>query len=401
MEKTLKNWFHMREGFDTFRFVPEKHREFLFGERERKQREVLMDAIEESSYSADGHKAVVFGDYGRGKTHLCHNLEFSIGVRELNVIPIYVKCSAFKSRDPFSTFFWQMLQMHNLRDVQEVAQAYAMKVQAGELQPLSSIVRSDDIASVMSTGLAAPNLEAVGHSLRWLAGEPKIPMHLIASTLKPQLVDSRDFGQVMRGLAHMFVSIRGKTPLYLIDEAERLEGITNADVYTTWLASLRELTEIVGVGMVFFIAANSRNTLPALLLHDELQRRIGFANYIEFMNGSREELREFVLEVLATAIRKGEVPPAQQDVLGQAALSAEVPKDLLDIVGGDEERLRTYPFEPDAFEEFMEQITAESAASKPSEMLMRLQRAAQRAMKKDSRTIDFEIVQELANEGGF
>lgn len=399
MQKTLKDWFFMRDGFDTFRFEPDKHRKYLFGARERRQRDFLMGAIEETSYSADGQKAVVFGDYGRGKTHLCHNLEFSVGVVDLKVLPVYVKCSAFKSREPFSTFFQQLLRSHPVREVQRIAVAYAMKVHTGEATPLDQVIRSDSIATVMSTGLAAPNLDAVATSLRWLGGETKIPMNLIASGLKPHLADSQDFGEVMRGLAHMFVEIEGKTPLYLVDEAERLEGVTNPDVYATWLASLRELTEIVNVGIIFFIGANTRNNLPALLLHDEIQRRIGFSNYIEFMNGGREELRAFVDEVLATAIRKGEVPESQRDVLEPPALATDVPDDLRAIVDEDAERLAAFPFEPDALVEFMEQVTADSNASKPSEMLMRLQKAAQRAMREDRRTIDLAIVEDIANEG--
>lgn len=398
MQKTLQDWFFMRDGFDTFRLLPDKHRKYLFGARERRQRDFLLGAIEETSYSADGQKSVVFGDYGRGKTHLCHNLEFSVGVDGLRVLPVYVKCSAFKSREPFSTFFQQLIRSHPVRDIQRVAMAYATKVGAGEATPLNEVIRSDSIATVMTMGLAAPNLDAVSTSLRWLGGEQKIQMSLISSGLPPHLADSQDFGEVMRGLAHMFLEIDGKTPLYLVDEAERLEGVTNPDVYVTWLASLREITEIVNVGIIFFIGANTRNNLPALLLHDEIQRRIGFSNYIELMNGGRDELRAFVDEVLATSIRKGEVPESQREVVEPGALATDVPDELRAIVGDDPARLAAFPFEPDALVEFMEQVTADSNASKPSEMLMRLQRAAQRAMKQDQLTIDMAIVEAIASE---
>lgn len=398
MQKILQDWFYMRKGFDTFRFLPDKHPKYMFGARERRQRDFLMGAIEETSYSADGQKSVVFGDYGRGKTHLCHNLEFSVGVNGLRVLPIYVKCSAFKSREPFSTFFQQLIRSHPVREIQRIAMAYATKVAAGEATPLDQVIRSDAIALVLSTGLSAPNLDIVSTSLRWLGGEQKIPMTLIGSGLPPHLSDSQEYGEVMRGLAHMFLTIEGKTPLYLIDEAERLEGVTNADVYVTWLASLREITEIVNIGIIFFIGANTRNNLPALLLHDEIQRRIGFSNYIELMNGSRDELKDFVVEVLSTTIQKGEVPESQRGVVEPEALATDVPEELRAIVGDDPKRLASYPFEPEALVEFMEQVTADSNASKPSEMLMRLQRAAQRAMKEDKRTIDLSIVENITNE---
>ena len=83
MDKTMETWFFMRPGFSTFRLEPDKNRQFLFGERDRSQRSVLLSALEEACYSHEGHKAAVFGDYGRGKTHQCHNIMYEIERRSL------------------------------------------------------------------------------------------------------------------------------------------------------------------------------------------------------------------------------------------------------------------------------------------------------------------------------
>lgn len=388
----------MRDGFDTFRFEPDKHRQYLFGVPERRQRDFLLGEIEQSTYSTDGQKAVLFGDYGRGKTHICHNLEYVITKRGLAVLPIYVKCPAFKSKEPFATLFGQMLLGHPSTEIQRVANAYATRVQKGDSKPLEQVIRSEGIARVMAVGLAAPNLDAVINSIRWLSGEPKISM-AISPALKPQLTDSKDFGEVMRGLAHMFIEIDGKTPLYLVDEAERLESVTNPDVYASWLASLREISEIINVGIVFFIGANSRNNLPALLLNDEIQRRIGVSNYFEFLSASRDQLRTFVDELLRTAIRKGPVPEPQKDVVSPTALDEAVPAGLIEIVGDDPAKLAAYPFDPDAYDEFVDQVVGGPYASKPSEVLIRLQKAAQRAIRLDKQTIDLDIVEAIGTEG--
>ncbi len=37
MTKKMDTWFHMRPGFDSFRLEPDKHRQFLFGDQERRQ----------------------------------------------------------------------------------------------------------------------------------------------------------------------------------------------------------------------------------------------------------------------------------------------------------------------------------------------------------------------------
>ena len=107
--RTMTEYFFMRDGFKSFRLEPDKHNYLLFGERDRVQRNYLLDHLEEASYSLEGFKSVVIGDYGRGKTHQSKNLEYEIKRRGLNLYPIYIKCTEFKSKEQFSTFFRELL----------------------------------------------------------------------------------------------------------------------------------------------------------------------------------------------------------------------------------------------------------------------------------------------------
>src|SRR5436190_8117244 len=93
--KTMTDWFFLREGFYSFDITPETEPGLLFGSRERRNRDHLRDEIEGACYARAGYKAVVFGDYGRGKTHLCLNLRFLVEREALPVVPVYVKCSAY------------------------------------------------------------------------------------------------------------------------------------------------------------------------------------------------------------------------------------------------------------------------------------------------------------------
>ena len=399
MEKTMETWFFMRPGFSTFRLEPDKHRQYLFGQRDRRQRDVLLGPIEEACYSREGHKAAIYGDYGRGKTHQCHNIIYEVRRRQLPLVPVYIKCSAYKSKEPFASLFKEMISKHPSTELQRLAEEYQRRVQRREAAPLAEVVNHEDIAHVMAKGLAAPAIEQVKNSMRWLGGEPKIEMGAIGSGLQPQLVDSLEFGGVLRGLAHMFLTIDGRLPLYLIDEAERIQNVTNTDTYYSWVASLRELTEILNVAMVFLIGAKRRDDLPTIFVLDEIVRRIGVANYIDFTNPGAEDIEEFLGELLQTAIRKGEVPEAMRDAVAREALTADVPEELRQIVENDPERLRTFPFEPDAFTEFVKQVSGGEMSSKPSEVLIRVQKAAQRAMRNDKRTISSKLVDEINSEG--
>ncbi|WP_316395209.1 hypothetical protein [Bradyrhizobium sp. 33ap4] len=399
MEKSLASWFFLRPTITTFQLEPEQHPEFIFGTRERAQRDHLLGEIEGASYGDAGFKAVVFGDYGRGKTRMCQNLRFEIQRHQLRIFPIYVKCSSFTSKAPFHSLFREMIMRHSTADMTRIATEYGRLVAAGTARPLIEIVQSEDIALVMGQGLALLNAEMVRRCMRWLSGEGKVPMEGIGPAIKPQLSDSSEFGAVMRGLSHMIAAVDRKVVVYFIDEAERFNNITNADAFTVWLVSLRELTEIAGIGLIFFVGAISRNELPVLLLQEEIMRRIGVVNYIEFLNPSRDELRAFVKELFSTCIRKGEVPEPHKLIAPQEVLDPNIPDELATITQNDEARLDAFPFEPDALDEFIEDVAAGGSANKPSEVLKRLLKATQRAIRKDRRTIDRSIVAEINAEG--
>ena len=212
MQKTMREWFFMRTGFERFRLVPEQNSRYLFGEDDRRNRDLLLASLEEACYSRDGYKATLYGDYGRGKTHQCHNLIHEVKSRDIRVVPVYIKCRAFRKKEPFSSLFGEIVGRHSIQQLQHVAAEYLKKVQEGATG-LGDVVSSEDIVQVMMNGLTAPNLQVVRTSLRWLGGEAKVNMQAVAAGLKAQLTDSGDFGDVMRGLSHMLIEVENRVPL--------------------------------------------------------------------------------------------------------------------------------------------------------------------------------------------
>src|SRR5262249_55514405 len=144
------SWFFLRPGFSTFQLEPEQHPEFVFGTRERAQRDHLLGEIEGASYGGAGFKAVIFGDYGRGKTRMCQNLRFEIQRLGLRIMPIYVKCSSFTSKAAFHLLFRELIMRHPTSEMKRIATQYAKLVSEGKAPPLIEIVQSEDIARVMS-----------------------------------------------------------------------------------------------------------------------------------------------------------------------------------------------------------------------------------------------------------
>jgi hypothetical protein len=399
MEKKLSSWFFMRPGFTTFRLDPQSDSRFLFGAKDRGDRDRVLNLLQEAAYSNDGCKAAIYGDFGRGKTHQCHNLIWEIAQKGLPFAPVYVKCGAFRRKEPFNTFFRELFRGHSAERLQEIGDAYQRLTKEGRAPAMSQIVHANDIATVLTAGLGAPNLVLVSAARAWLGGEPAGPeLRAVKEGVKPLLGEASEFGEVLRGLSQLFLTVNGLVPLFIVDEAERFLNVTDNDTFWAWNAAMRELTETRGVGFIFMIGAKNRDELPTMFVQPEIVRRIGLSNYFELYNPAREDLRAFLLELSRTFIRKGAPPQSQALALGEAGADNVVPDELLDITGRDDARLDCFPLDPEALESLVNQLASSEFSNKPSEALDRLQKAAQRAISQDKRTIDVSIVEGIGSE---
>jgi len=401
--QSLNAWFFLRNGFESFRLEPDRHRQLLFGRLDREQRDHVLNQIEEACYSLEGHKSVVYGDFGRGKTHQCKNIIWRVGRMKLPVYPVYVKCTEYKAKEPFSSFFKELLLALPTAEIQTMAEEYARRIRQGAPR-MSNVTGSEELGLIFEKGLAAPNLDLVRLCVRYLGGEDKVSLSSISDALPPRLNVSKEFGGVMKGLVHLFreIGINGaRVPLFLVDEAERFSTITNVDAYWTWVAALRELTEINGMGIVFFVGAKTQDVIPEMLVIDEVRTRIGVINYVEFWNPDRTALRDFVTDLTRTLVRKGPVPSEHHEALVDLGVdvSADRPAEL-QAIAPDDVALEAFPFTPDALDEFVESCAQADLANKPRELLIRLQRVATKAMRKSERPIRLETVQEIVREAG-
>ena len=109
-------------------------------------------------------------------------------------------------------------------------------------------------------------------------------------------------------------------------------------------------------------------------------------------------IRNSVILSTGDELTTGKVVDSNSAVIAEQLFSLGVEVAAVLKVGDDPEKLRCFPFEPDAFSSFVTQVSG-GEASKPSEVLIRLQKAAQRAMRNNRRTISSKIVDEINSEG--
>jgi hypothetical protein len=392
----------LRPGFNDLSLVPETHSQFMFGEKDRQLRDELLECIEEGHVGGEGHKAVRAGDYGRGKTQQSHNLVYEIKRRGLPIRPVYVKCTEFKKNEPFSTLFADMVMKLGTQEVKQLTHDFQNLVGTGQGKPLNEVITSEEILAVFET-LSSPNQEVVRYAMKWLGGDTSLTAkqrEQLGAGLGAPVNVSRDFAEVLRGFSHMYQTVKGVRLLYIIDEAERLALIENTDAFWSWMACWRELLEIVGVGFVIFIGAKRREAWPAMMVEDEIGRRIGWTNYVDIKNHGREELRQWLEEMLQTFFRKGAVPPPLVDAVtataGAAAVNdTAVPTELINLIGNDPAALAAYPFTPAAMDAFIDQCVSEDLANRPSEVLKRVRKATARIVRTGASLVDADIIDQI------
>lgn len=398
----MNKWFQMREGFENLRLTPETHSHLLFGKRDREIRDELLRGIQEGYIFGEGFKAVRYGDYGRGKTHQALNLIYEIKNNGIEALPVYIKCTEYKTKEPFASLFSQMILQLGTVAVNEVATEYDRLVRSRAAKPIEQIVGVEELVRPFKELLSHPTHDFVRRAMIWLGGDPHSALSkadLKELDLGPAPSLSRDFGAIMRGIAHMYGAVHQQGIIYFIDEAERLNQITQHDTYWSWAACMRELMEISSVGFVFFVGAKTQDDIPLLFMLDEVSTRIGLTNFKDILNPGYEDLKDWILELLQTFFQKGPAPESIQAAIGDAGKDDSIPEKLKQLVDGDEEALAAYPFTPAALEDFINQCLTDQLSNKPREVLKRLGKAAAKAQLAEKDRIDAAIVDELQGSG--
>ena len=376
--KRVQDWFFLKPDFTSFQVYPDKHSGYLFGVEDRALRDSLITSLEEHAYSVRGHRAVIYGRAGRGKTHLAHHLVAESRKRNLLVEPIYVHCPTLVAKASVTDLLAAMMKAIPPETATRIARNYLSTKTPEKERRVRDEVEDPMIYDVMVNGLESHNPNAVRKVLSWLGGMPAdVTNH--QENAPSQITDENQLAQNLGGLAELLMVAEGKNLIFLLDEAERIAAIKSGDTHNLWLALLRGMFRRPSLGLIIFVIAANRDYLPDLLLEEEVMSSIGPNHVHESAPFSVQSAQSFLQELLEAMIQHDPCPEALQQLLQQAG-----------------ESLETYPFTRDAFEEFINQHSIGTTLNKPREMINNLESLARRAMTRDKRLIDRAVLQEIS-----
>ncbi len=382
MPPRLQTWFHLKDGFNSFKLIPQEHARHLFGERDQKLRDELLMSLRECAYSKNGYRAIIYGPSGRGKTHLANNLKIKATEEGFPLELVYVNCPTIRSaKEPLKTFFGAMFRSIPPAMVKRFVTKFVEMAQQNPLEwqtPVLKELNHDTILlRVIPDGLLLPIENTVRGILGWLGGEP-YNIGTIVQDAPEQLEDGGQIARNLGALANMLLLAEGKNLIFLVDEAERLQTIQSGEHYWTWLSALRECFRRPSVGLILFVIAENTDYIPRIMMEHEIFSRIGSNNILASPPFSQPDAESFLSQLLGAMIKRDPMPDELQAILAETGQP--------DFC---------YPFHEDAYHEFIEHHSVGTEESKPQELLNNLERAAQRAITLDKKMIDIKVLQTI------
>lgn len=377
----LRDWFHLKPDFTSFKLVPEEHARYLFGERDKKLRDELLMSLRECAYSEHGYNAIIWGSSGRGKTHLANNLLVKAKESDLPLELVYVDCPTIKSaKEPLKTFFSALFKSIPPKTVKRLVTKYVEEKEGHpewDKRVLNELNNDHMIYRAITEGLVLPTEGTVRGILSWLGGE-EYHIDNIVENAPEQLEDGGQIARNLGALGEMSLLAEGKNLILLVDEAERLQTIQSGEQYWGWLSALRESFRRTSVGVILFVIASNPDYIPRILMEHEIYNRIGASNIFSSPPFDPPDAESFLTQLLDTMIQRDPLPESLSQILTESG-----------------EPLDSYPFTADAFQGFIQHHSIGTEENKPQELLNHLERAAQRAITLNKKLIDIEVLQQV------
>src|SRR5882724_3516656 len=168
----IKDWFFLKPDFTSFRISPRKHPQYLFGKDDGELRDTLLTSLRESTYSQLGYRAIIFGQAGRGKTHLANHLLYKTGQTALPLEMVYVDCPTIPSpKSPVFTLLSQVLRSIPADTILRIGPAFFNNKTDEWEKRVQEEINDAQIYKALLAGLTIVNPVTIVKMLQWLGGE--------------------------------------------------------------------------------------------------------------------------------------------------------------------------------------------------------------------------------------
>jgi hypothetical protein len=367
----LKDYYHLKK--ETFSIDPRADAEAYFGGSNlfpRIKDRIRSDFVQQRQVP----KFCIYGAYGAGKTHTLHHIEHVLNTEFAADFPtevIELELAPLRARERWAKVHRDMINAISL-DRMKRAVATIFTDPAAQQDPVGTLRKKGILAfgeaaiqtsqaQVFRALLYGGRGETL--ALEWLKGTALTMDQSQTLGTETNLTEPSHLIACLLNVAGLLRQGLGRRPVLLIDEAEALGNLTNADSIEEFKFAFRRLFDndnnVLGV-IVAFMHEGNMESAPAALSDEAVRRRIDYeAGYFDLgtLVLAVDDAKEFILDVLKYLI------------------DAEQAKQTIEAEGLDTEP-EYFPFTIDAVDRVADFVTQEPQLQLPSQIISKLSAAA-------------------------
>lgn len=328
----LKDYYLLRK-YESFSIDPWRDREIYFGEAN------LVNRIEkriESDFEQSRRvpKFFVFGDYGSGKTHTLAYIAFKLGKNKLHPTePIYLAMPPLSSKERWIRIHSRLIDAIGPERIHSSVEAIADKIEGtdkikGFLEQ-DVLLYGDDTLKISQANIFRNFLFGGRQSQlswEWLKGRKNTTDQATMLGIQKDLNEATDLVDCLLNLGTLYYKATGKKIVFLIDEAEAVRSLQNADSIAELQYMFRLLLDNNNTYVGLVLAVQSEEyEIPDFFERDDIRRRVDYdQGYIDLtsMVGQVSSAKQFITRVLeylvdhekAEGVIKAENLPASKEL---------------------------------------------------------------------------------------
>lgn len=300
----ISEWACLKQGRDNFTVRPEVDADLYFGRTvlEQNLRAQLLYGLSVTGVP----RMVIFGPYGSGKTHTLHHIKWFLAnadLPEASQVRI-VKMPLLGRGSTFLALHSKLVDAIGLEYIRTVLNQFMTTRAASWIDDLTEIAGDPNVAQALRGLLLGGTMQLT--SWRWLMGEKIGDADQANLQITRPYTGAEDLVQILQSFGALIRSVSEQRLVFLIDEAELLDGIKAPEAVDSFREAMRLLSEEASSNVGFVIAAlrpvEDESPSYQILAGGAVSTRLGEKNYVQIPQLEPVVAAEFVKELLAELV---------------------------------------------------------------------------------------------------
>ncbi len=316
--ETMQSWFGLKTEHNDFSIETDTDAKQFFARHDLN--DDLMAKLRRSFRTGNPPKLVLYGYWGWGKTHTLRHMQYKIETSaDFPAIVVFVEMPDITMKSTFQVAHSALLDALGFDRAKQWVLLYQTRHPDNARELIQDFTQSGDIATAFA------NMLAFGEGSRiawdWLRGISLSAADARLAGLSPGLSQSTHFVKVLQMFGRLARDVEGKMLVFMLDEAAKLDYVSNPDAVNHWLNAFKLLADSQTKEVGFIVSGSYTDMSDmALPLQDEqVVGRFGDPNYIPLRPLDEEDTKTFVTSLLQEWID----PAKRKEITNNWAVQAD------------------------------------------------------------------------------